>query len=215
MTTGLESQRSMPTRYLAYSSVFTRPTRTPELALDWQSAKRSFIATADESGWSPKEKAKAPRSTSLSPERTEDPDPVNRRPRILLAEDNPADVLLVREAFEHHGLDVELVVKRDGEEMLRLLDRMEAGELPCPDVVLLDLTLPRRNGIEVLRQIRQGSRCGKTPVIIVTSSDALKDRESVAQLGATSYFRKPSSFDEFMRLGKVVNEVIEQSTKTP
>jgi DNA-binding response OmpR family regulator len=120
----------------------------------------------------------------------------------------------VLEAFQQHGLDVELVIKKDGEEMLRLLDRIEAGKVPCPDLVLLDLNLPRRSGIEVLRQIRQGSRCGQTPVIIVTSSDAPKDRQLVAHLGANRYFQKPSSFDEFMHLGNVVKEVIAQSNKT-
>ena len=105
-------------------------------------------------------------------------------------------------------MDAELVVKKDGEEMLRLIERIDAGEAPCPDAVLLDLNLPRRNGIEILRRMRQSVVCGHVPVVIVTSSDAPNDRESVAKLGATGYFRKPSSYNEFMHLGELVKQIV-------
>lgn len=118
------------------------------------------------------------------------------------------DVRLIREALRSHGLDTELTLCRDGEEMLRHVGRIEAGETTIPDVVLLDLNLPRRNGHMVLAEIRESARCAKVPVIIVTSSNAPKDREAASQLGATRYFHKPSEFDAFMLLGRVVREVM-------
>lgn len=128
---------------------------------------------------------------------------------MLVAEDSQADILLIREALKHHSLDVDLVVKRDGRELLQAIDRMDAGELPCPDVVLLDLNLPRHNGTALLARMRESPVCGHIPVIIVTSSDAPKDRETAERLKASAYFRKPSDYDQFMRLGELVQRFVE------
>ena len=127
---------------------------------------------------------------------------------ILLAEDNFGDVLLVERALTEHQVDHELHVVKDGDEALQFLDRMgEAGEPPCPDVLLLDLNLPKVEGPQVLQQFRKHSACAQTPVIVVTSSDAPRDRRRVEALGATAYFRKPSELSEFMRLGALVKEL--------
>lgn len=75
---------------------------------------------------------------------------------------------------------------------------------PCPALVLLDLNLPKRTGAEVLRHLRQSRRCSAAKVLIVSSSDAPKERAAVQNLGANGYFRKPSSYDEFLRIGEVV-----------
>jgi two-component system, chemotaxis family, response regulator Rcp1 len=131
-----------------------------------------------------------------------------RKLRVLLAEDNRGDILLVEEALAHHGLEADLVVHRDGEEMLGTIVRIDAGELPCPDVVLLDLNLPRLNGQQLLKRMRESPLCGRMPVIIVTSSDARQDREATSRLGASAYFRKPSDYDEFLQLGALVREVV-------
>ena len=128
---------------------------------------------------------------------------------ILLAEDNFGDVLLVEQALTEHQIDHELHVVKDGDEALHFLERMgEAGEPPCPDVLLLDLNLPKVDGPQVLQEFRKHPACAQTPVIVVTSSDAPKDRKRVEALGATAYFRKPSELTEFMRLGAVVKEVL-------
>lgn len=111
---------------------------------------------------------------------------------------------MVREALEHHGLDFDLVVQTDGEQMMQLVERIEADEETCPDLILLDLNLPRRTGIEVLKYIRETKSCSRTPVLIVTSSDAPRDRQSARDLGATEYFRKPSNYDAFLKLGELV-----------
>ena len=129
---------------------------------------------------------------------------------ILLAEDNPGDVFLVRRALEMHGLEkVELIVVEDGQAALRYMERVDADDsLFSPDLALLDLNLPRATGSRILMRIRQSRRCNGIPIIIVTSSDSPMDREAAAQLGATAYFQKPGDLAGFMRLGRVVSDAL-------
>lgn len=128
--------------------------------------------------------------------------------RILLAEDNPGDVLLVRQALEEYQIPHELFVVEDGAKALEFVARMgRPGEAPCPDVILLDVNLPKVDGPQVLRAFRKHPECGQTPVIVVSSSDAPKDRERMAKLGIARYFRKPLDFDAFLKLGALVREV--------
>ena len=125
----------------------------------------------------------------------------------MLAEDNPSDVLIVREALAYHNVDATLTCHRDGEVMIRYIDRMDQGEVPCPDVILLDLNLPRHDGQAVLARIRRSPVCGQVPVIIVTSSKASADYNEILRLGATSYFHKSIDYDESMRLGALVLDI--------
>jgi DNA-binding response OmpR family regulator len=136
------------------------------------------------------------------------PDTAVQTVKILLAEDNPADVLLIRETLTQQAFPYELLVQRDGEEMLKLIDRLERGELPCPEIVLLDLNLPRISGERILERMRGSAVCGNVPILIVTSSDSPYDRANAARLGATAYFRKPSDYDGFMQLGALVKSVL-------
>ena len=123
---------------------------------------------------------------------------------VLLAEDNPGDVLLIREALKGGGFEFELVVQPDGERMLDYIDLIDSGMEGCPDVVLLDLNLPKRNGDVLLQRMRSSVRCRHVPVIVVTSSDSKKDRDMATRLGASDYFRKVNDIDEFMLLGALV-----------
>lgn len=128
---------------------------------------------------------------------------------ILLAEDNGGDIMLVRQALEENQIEHKLHVLKDGEEALRFVGNIgKSSESPCPDVLLLDLNLPKVDGSQVLRAFRLNPLCVDTPVIVVTSSDAPKDRARMAALGINRYFRKPSDFDAFMQLGAVVREVV-------
>ncbi len=126
---------------------------------------------------------------------------MTRSRRILLVEDNPDDVLLTRRAFARSGLEVEILVARDGQEALDLLlgGMASAGHDPvrAPDLVLLDLKLPRVSGFEVLRRLRGDARTRRTPVVILTSSREERDLISTYDLGANSFVRKPVDFDEF------------------
>lgn len=133
---------------------------------------------------------------------------------VLLAEDNMGDVLLVGRALREHDIDHELQLVEDGEQALEHIMTMgKPGFPPCPDVMLLDLNLPMVDGPEVLREFRKHPECADTPVIVVSSSYAVKDREPLAKFGITHYFRKPSNLDEFMQLGAVVKEVIERKSE--
>jgi len=128
---------------------------------------------------------------------------------IVLAEDNPADVFFVRSALTEEGLDFQLRVFSDGEMAVRFLDDVESGAAACPDLFLLDLNLPRLDGAEVLRRLRQVDVCSKVPVIVMTSSDYRGDRERVSQLGVELYFLKTASLEEFMQLGQAVRGVLD------
>ncbi len=131
--------------------------------------------------------------------------------RIFLAEDNPGDVELVHEALREHGISYTLSLASDGREAKHFIERMgTASDAPCPDVLLLDLNLPKTDGHELLALFRSHPQCAGVPVVIVTSSNARKDRERAAALGAARYFRKPLELSEFLELGAVIRELVEE-----
>lgn len=133
---------------------------------------------------------------------------------LLLVEDSPADVYLVREAMRREGLKVHWDIADDGEWAIRMIDEVDANaSAPCPDVLLLDLNVPRRTGDEVLERIRQSPRLARIPVVIISSSESAADRDRLMKLGATEYFRKPSNLREFMELGRLVREVHARSSR--
>ena len=133
--------------------------------------------------------------------------------RILLAEDNDGDVFLVRRALEKRGLPHELVLAHNGEEALIWLDRHLGGgnDGPPPDLILLDLNLPRVDGGQLLSHIRKSDSFSRTPVIVLTSSDSPKDRQMALELGANLYFRKPTDLASFMDLGRIIEETLERA----
>ena len=117
---------------------------------------------------------------------------------ILLVEDNPNDVLLAERAFRKNNLEAKAVIARDGVEALDyLFGRDCGGDSGCPSLILLDLKLPRINGLEVLKRIRAEKKTRLTPVVILTSSGEEKDMLESYRLGANSYIRKPVNFDQF------------------
>ena len=119
--------------------------------------------------------------------------PVN--PPVLLVEDNPCDEELTIRALRRSRLANPVLVARDGAEALEMLSG-RAGT-PLPRVVLLDLNLPKVNGLEVLRQIRADARTRLIPVVILTSSREDEDRLASYELGCNSFVRKPVAFQQF------------------
>ena len=134
----------------------------------------------------------------------------SEKPNVLLVEDNPADVNLVEEALEEAQLDCRLHVIQDGMRAIEFLDRIDAElDQAPPDLVLLDLNLPKVGGEEVLKRMRMSPKCEGVKVMIISSSDAPGDRERMMRLGATDYFRKPSGLAQFMLLGNKVRALID------
>jgi two-component system, chemotaxis family, response regulator Rcp1 len=129
---------------------------------------------------------------------------------LLLVEDNPADVFLVREALSEEGLDCDLQIVDDGEQAIQYFERVNAGSQVAPDLLLLDLNVPRIGGEEVLQRMRNTGPCAHMMVVVITSSDSPRDRQKAADLGADEYFRKPTNLEEFMSLGKLVRRLAEK-----
>jgi two-component system, chemotaxis family, response regulator Rcp1 len=129
---------------------------------------------------------------------------------VLIVEDNESDVFLIQRALERAKIFCVLHVAKDGEQAAQFFDQADADRSgPCPNVVILDINLPKRLGSDVLKHMRQSRRCGAAHVIVVTTSDSPRDREQMLGLGANAYFKKPSDFDEFMKLGHLVKSIVE------
>ena len=176
--------------------------RAPELG--WPFANELSNVTMGGFGSNPGKERDQP---SSSPSRTEN---AAKRPHILLAEDSKTDVYLIREALGSVLVDADLHVVSDGNAATRFMDAADADEnSPCPVLVLLDLNLPKKTGEEVLKHLRQSRRCRHAKVLIVSSSDGPRDRASVADLAISGYFKKPSEYAEFMKLGPLVRSLLE------
>lgn len=132
---------------------------------------------------------------------------VNKKHHLLVIEDNPADVGLLRRALLGANLDFELTVIEDGAEALALL-RPGAGAT-APDLAIVDLNLPKRSGLEVIEQMRANPTFHDVPVVILTSSSAPGDRSSLDKFRITKYIVKPADLVEFMRIGGQIREVLD------
>jgi chemotaxis family two-component system response regulator Rcp1 len=124
---------------------------------------------------------------------------------ILLVEDSPADIALTREALEDSKLRNNLYVVTDGEEAVSFLRKTgKYASMPKPDLILLDLNLPKKNGLEVLREIKADDSLRLIPVVIMTVSKDEKDVVESYRLNANCYIRKPVRFGEFIEIVKSI-----------
>lgn len=123
---------------------------------------------------------------------------------ILLVEDNPADIEITLEAFRRSHRGNHVSVCRDGEEALDFLFQRNrynrATNAPRPDLVLLDLNLPRKSGVDVLTQIKANEYLRGIPIVVLTTSDRDEDVSRCYRLGANSYLVKPPQFDDYVKL---------------
>ena len=115
---------------------------------------------------------------------------------------------LIRQAIAAAQVNAAVAVVNDGGQAVDFIDKAEAGQGVCPDLVLLDLNLPKKDGLEVLRHLRSTAICKNVLVLVVTSSDSSSDREAAKALGFNGYFRKPSIYAEFMKLAPLIRELI-------
>jgi chemotaxis family two-component system response regulator Rcp1 len=139
----------------------------------------------------------------------------NRQFSLLLVEDSPADVFLVKQAMREQGLNAKIQIAGDGDSAMNIINHMDdEGGSPCPDIVLLDLNIPKRSGDEVLERFRRSPKTANVPVVVMTSSESPVDRARALELGATEFFQKPSSLAEFMKLGRLVRSIHEHARRT-
>jgi two-component system response regulator len=124
---------------------------------------------------------------------------------ILLVEDNPDDVSITTRAFQKSGAVSRLIVARDGQEVLDLL-LGEDGSAARPDLVLLDINLPKVNGLDVLAMVRSTAAVSTVPIVMLTASGRREDIDRSYQLGANSYIQKPIVFERLTRTLEVVRQ---------
>lgn len=123
--------------------------------------------------------------------------------QVLMVEDNPGDVRMMTEAFKEVGSPAELHVARDGAEALLVLGNRSPGH-PMPDLILLDLNLPKKSGHEVLAAIKEDERLRLIPVVVLTSSRAREDIVTSYRLKANSYVSKPASLESFISVAQSI-----------
>jgi|SRR6056297_2803661 len=127
----------------------------------------------------------------------------NNQP-ILLVEDNPVDLDLTMRAFKSQNLENPILTARDGEEALAFIEKWEKGK-PWPVVILLDLKMPKINGLEVLKELKSNPVLKSIPVVVLTTSSETSDIKRAYQLGANSYIVKPVDFEKFLDVAKQID----------
>ncbi|MDQ7805115.1 response regulator [Amycolatopsis sp. A133] len=134
---------------------------------------------------------------------TQAPAPID----ILLVEDDPGDVLMTREAFAHHKIRNPLHVAADGVEALQFLKREGPFlEAPRPGLILLDLNLPRKDGRELLGEIKETPGLRTIPVVVLTTSEAEEDILRSYELHANAYVTKPVDFEKFVEVVRKIDD---------
>lgn len=132
--------------------------------------------------------------------------------RIVLVEDNEADVYLFRQALASAGLDVALTVIDDGADAMAFAkSQAEYVGTERPDLVVLDLNLPKNAGLEVLEAIRQNPALSNIPVSVMSSSAAPREQSRIKELGVDLIITKPPDLDEFLRIGDLLKQVLMES----
>ncbi|MBS9372903.1 response regulator [Rhodococcus sp. B50] len=135
---------------------------------------------------------------------------------VLLVEDDPGDELMTREAFEDNKIGNTLHVVRDGEEALDFLYRRgEYENAPRPDLILLDLNLPKYDGRQVLEQVKSDNDLTDIPVVVLTTSAAEEDILRSYRLHANAYVTKPVDLDQFIRAVRQIDEFFVQVVRLP
>ena len=135
---------------------------------------------------------------------------------ILLVEDDPGDELITREAFEHNKLKNNLHVAHDGEEGLDFLyKRGEFAGAPRPDLILLDLNLPKYDGRQLLEKVKSDPDLSRIPIVVLTTSSAEEDILRSYELHANAYVTKPVDLDQFINAVRQIDEFFIQVVRLP
>jgi len=135
---------------------------------------------------------------------------------ILLVEDDPGDVLMTQEAFEHHKIRNALHVVSDGAEAIRFVRREPPyADMPRPGLILLDLNLPKKDGREVLAELKADPDLRTIPVVVLTTSEAEEDILRSYSLHANAYVTKPVDFDRFVEVVGQIDDFFVTVVKLP
>jgi CheY-like chemotaxis protein len=135
---------------------------------------------------------------------------------VLLVEDDQGDILLTKEAFDFNKVRNRLNVVNDGEQAMAYLRREDGyADATRPDLILLDLNLPRMSGMEVLREVKADSTLRMIPVVILTTSEAEEDIIHSYQLHANAYVSKPVDFEQFIRVVRQIDDFFVTVVKLP
>ncbi|MFD4674331.1 response regulator [Lentzea sp. NPDC058450] len=135
---------------------------------------------------------------------------------VLLVEDDPGDALMTQEAFEHHKIRNTLHVVKDGVEAIEFLRREGQYEnAPRPGLILLDLNLPRKDGREVLSEVKNDPELRSIPVVVLTTSEAEEDILRSYSLHANAYVTKPVDFDRFIEVVRQIDDFFVTVVKLP
>jgi CheY-like chemotaxis protein len=135
---------------------------------------------------------------------------------VLLVEDDPGDVLMTQEAFRDYKIANNLNVVTNGEDAISYLRREGAFvDAVTPDLVLLDLNLPRRDGREVLREVKRDEELRRIPIVVLTTSDAEDDVLGSYNLHANAYVRKPVDFDQFVSAVRSIDDFFISVVRLP
>lgn len=130
----------------------------------------------------------------------------NPQVEILLVDDNPGDVRLIQEVFKEAEIENQLHVTRDGEEAMQMLHQLENNQNKLPDLILLDLNLPKKSGGEVLKEIKENDKLKCIPVVVLTSANREEDLVESYKNNANCYITKPLNLDQLIN---VIREIID------
>ncbi|GAB3986372.1 response regulator [Actinoallomurus acanthiterrae] len=143
-------------------------------------------------------------------------DVIIRPIEVLLVEDDPGDVVLTKEAFDDNKVSNKLSIVSDGEEAMRFLRREgDYADAPRPDLVLLDLNLPRMDGRQVLEEVKADEALRTIPVVVLTTSEAEEDILRSYRLHANAYVTKPVDFDQFIKVVRQIDDFFVSVVKLP
>lgn len=129
--------------------------------------------------------------------------------RVLIVEDNPADVYLIKSALAEYSIEAEFEVVSDGESAKLTVGEFQEGARLWPSIVLLDINLPKIDGLELLQRLA----LAPCPIIVMSSSQSPSDKQRAMDHGAAHYFWKPTDLDGFLKLGEVVAQLLTRTAK--